>query len=140
MIYDFEMAWDANKAQLLDYFRTNSDEHPSYEDLVKLLFDYVVNPYLEENGREVYNTNLIHEIDDGCEQGTMLYLIPIDTEEPACHEYVITYVNYGDDATCDSLQLIQMHQNSKGFEGNVIVAYTMLCHHILKKCKIPYLD
>jgi hypothetical protein len=56
MIYDFEMAWDANNAQLIDYFRTNRDEHPSYEDLVKLLFDLVVNPFLKDMGREVYDT------------------------------------------------------------------------------------
>lgn len=50
MIKEFVEAWETNKNKLEDYFRnTEQKEYYSYEDIVRRLFEVVINPYIETN-------------------------------------------------------------------------------------------
>jgi len=48
MVKEFVEAWDANKNKLEDYFRNTKQIHYStYQDMVTVLFEIVINPYLQ---------------------------------------------------------------------------------------------
>ena len=50
MIKEFVDAWDANKNKLEEYFRnTEQKEYQGYSDIVKALFENVINPYYESH-------------------------------------------------------------------------------------------
>ena len=63
MIQDFVQAWDANKDRLKEYIGGHLETGlGSYQLLVKALFEQVINPYLKDIGKTVYNLECIHEI------------------------------------------------------------------------------
>ena len=63
MIQDFVQAWDANKDRLKEYIGEHLETGlGSYQLLVKALFEQVINPYLKDSGKTVYNLECIHEI------------------------------------------------------------------------------
>ena len=65
MIKKFVEAWDENKGKLEEYFKaTPQSEYQEYKDLVKLLFDVVINPYMGSDYYR-YNTKEIVVLDDG---------------------------------------------------------------------------
>lgn len=138
MIKDFVKAWDANKIRLCDHIAsTKQSNYSNYEDIVKMLFEQVINPYLVENDLTPYNVENLHEIDDGDYQGTLLYIIPKQTYQPSYYEYVATYVYYGSCSGCDTLQGIQDY--SLGLPNNEqIKDYLDLCLDILQQCKYPF--
>ena len=139
MIRDFIKAWDANKNKLREYFQTHrTNDVGQYKDLVRLLFEHVVNPYLEEKDKHIYDLEKIHEIDDGKYQGTLLYVIPEAIYQPSSFEYVITYQGYGSCPVCDSLQELLSLANDDRFSDELVDDLMTLCLHLLQHCKIPY--
>lgn len=133
MIKEFVAAWDKNKPYLEKYFREHrQEEYDSYEKLVKVLFEVVINPTL---GAEynTYDTEGIHTIDDGDYQGTQIFLLHKNTYQPSVDEYVYTYVYYGSCSGCDTLQGV--HQYDYGLPNETQVGcYMSLCLHILQRC------
>ena len=111
MIKKFIEAWDENKGNLEEYLKShNQSEYSSYEKLLALLFDVVINPYLRGEGNfpvtydEVeYCTDKIHVIDDGDYQGTQIFIIPKDSYQPCSYDYVWTCHDYGSCSGCDLL-------------------------------------
>ena len=143
MIDKFIKAWDANKDNLRNYFSTHEmKEYDEYRILVCLLFEKVINPYIEADDKSFdhtpYDIGNIHEIDDGDYQGTLLYIIPKKTYQPCKDEYVITNVGYGSCSCCDTLQGITCYDCDKLPDHNQIDEFMTLCLHILQQCKIPY--
>lgn len=139
MIQDFVMAWDANKEKLKAYFMADNPEGcASYMGLVKVLFEVVVNPYLKDNKKGVYDTERIHEINDGDYQGSLLYVIPVQTYQPSCYHYVLTYAEYGSCAMCDELEGIWDYERITGNREETAESLMSLCLHLLQHCKIPY--
>lgn len=138
MIKEFVEAWNANKDKLFVHFSTHEQiDYDSYEKLVKLLFEIVVNPYLEEHYNSGYNIDRLHEINDGDYQGTLLYLLPTDEyQPPACH-YVATFVEYGSCSGCDTLLGISNYDEGMPSEEQV-KGYMTLCLNILQHCKHPF--
>ena len=137
MIHEFEKAWEANFTQLVETIFDNEEGYNNYLELLHLLFEQVVNPYLEENDRETYDLDNIHVIDDGGQQGTLLFAIPLNTYQPSSHEYVLTYMGYGSCSCCDSIELI--HEMGPEFPRQATVtAYALLCLHMLQRCTIPF--
>lgn len=138
MIEEFVQAWEANKEKLEEYISTtNQYNYGTYNEIVKMLFNKVINPHLLNHGSPTYDTSRLHEIDDGDYQGTLLYIIPQDSYQPSAYEYVVTCVDYGSCTVCDTLQRIQ--------EGNYdiptkeqVKEYMTLCLNILQRCKRPY--
>lgn len=75
MIKEFCLAWEKNKDKLEEYFRkTRQEEYGNYEDLVKLLFDIVINPSIECDHYRLDTENIL-VIDDGDYQGTQVFIL-----------------------------------------------------------------
>ena len=139
MIQDFVIAWDTNKTALETYFSTHTaGSYCSYRRLVELLFEIVVNPYLQSAGLPVFDLEKIHEIDDGDYQGSLLYAIPQKTYQPSCYEYVLTYVEYGSCPFCDELAGIADLLKDNLPDADSVSLLMTLSLHILQHCKIPY--
>ena len=129
-------AWDKYKNVLEDWYRDmgeNKRNHLGYLDIVKSTLNLVnycgggpVSPLLDiEN---------ITEINDGDYQGTLIYLIPFDTYQPSCGEYLMTYIEYGSCSCCDTLQSIQYDDD----EERTIKGFMTLSKDILSNTIKPY--
>ena len=92
---------------------------------------------MEANGKALFNFEKTHEIDDGDYQGTLLYMIPIDTYQPSYWEYVATYVYYGSCSGCDALLAISNYRYDLP-NSDQVEDYVELCLSILQHCKYPF--
>lgn len=138
MITEFILAWDANKAKLEEHLRAHPQtEYYHYEDLVRLLFVVVINPFMKEAEKPTFDTVNIHVIDDGEYQGDQLFLIPQDTYQPSPYNYVWTHQSYGSCSGCDLLQGIQCEGwNDEGLPSDVQVKeYMKLELDLLQRCR-----
>lgn len=146
MLKNFVNAWDKNKGELENYFRTHplSDYYFNYTNLVKLLFDMVINPEMEyEFDRYRTGDDEIHVIDDGDYQGTYIFLLHKDTYQPGVSDYIYTSVWYGSCSGCDTLQSICSYADDTDFATEEqIEGYMELCLHLLQNCNYicTYLD
>ena len=138
MIKEFVLAWDANKENKSEYIASHKQEcYDSYEKIVKMLFEQVINPYMTAHDKGSFDIGNLHEIDDGDYQGTLLYMIPKKTYQPSYWEYVGTYVYYGSCSGCDTLLGISSYGEDLPDEGQV-KEYVELCLDILQHCKYPF--
>lgn len=134
MIKEFCLAWEKNKDKLEEYFRTTKqDEYGNYEDLVKLLFDIVINPSIESDYYR-FDTENILVIDDGDYQGTQVFILHRDQYQPSVEDYVYTNTYYGSCSYCDTLQGIQDYGWNKMPSESQVNDYMDLCLHLLQKC------
>lgn len=102
--------WDMNKDSLYAAIRTDTKLNCcNYDYLVKLVVRHIL------NGKHRYDplrnwtwdeTNIV-QIDHGYYTGTLLFVIPRNTCQPAAYEYLATKVEYGSCSGCDTLQDIQ---------------------------------
>ena len=130
MIKEFVEAWDKRKDNLREYIATHwQTEYYEYKDLVKLLFDIVINP-----GIHPFATEEITEIDHGDYQGTLIYLLHEEGYQPGVEEYVYTSVGYGSCSGCDTLQWIR--ERGEGIPNDKQTEdYMTLFLHLLQNCK-----
>ena len=135
MINKFIEAWNKNKSDLEDYFKTHcQSEYDSYGSLVKLIFDIVINPELEGYYGSTYDTNNMYCIDDGDYRGTQIFLLHKTRYQPDETDYVFTHTYYGSCSGCDTLLAISDYRD--GLPDNEQVAdYMSLCLHLVEKCK-----
>lgn len=134
MIKEFCLAWEKNKEKLEEYFRnTEQSEYDSYYELVKLLFDIVINSELGNLEGDKYDTKGILTIDDGDYQGTQIFILHKDTYQPCIKDYVHTNTYYGSCSGCDTLQGIHEYEHGLPSESQVN-DYMDLCLHLLQRC------
>ena len=132
MIKKFVEAWEMRKKNLEEYFKTTKqEEYSEYKDLVKLLFNIVINPVIDNGWGEAYRTDNIRVIDDGNYQGTLLFILHNDRYQPCVDEYVYTSVGYGSYSSCDILQSIQTWDLP---DERQVKEYMDLCLHLLQNC------
>ena len=142
MIQDFAKAWDANKRYLQTYFETHRmAEYNEYKDLVRLLFECVINPYFRDRREDIYNVKELQVIGDEDCGGTAVFIMPTshygewNGEYSDAHDdYVITHNKYGTCAGCDTLMGIQHYQEGIPSDEQVEKHMT-LCLHLLQRCK-----
>ena len=136
MIKEFVAAWDQNKTKLEQYIRThNQSEYNSYQKLVMILLDGVINPYFYEVlGLDTYDITKITVVDDGDYQGTQLFIIPKDTYQPSASDYIWTYQYYGSCSGCDALMAISEYDDGLPTEEQ-IKEYMALELHLLQRLK-----
>lgn len=130
--------WNKNKDKLRAVFKTEIQwDTCSYKDLIVAVVENVLN---NDNPSEQWDATRIHEIDDGDYQGTLLYLIPMITYQPAEYEYLITFVEYGSCNVCDTLQNIQSlgEYSAKTLNEEQVELYMTLCKEILANIKKPF--
>lgn len=133
MIKEFCLAWEKNKDKLEEYFRkTRQEEYGNYEDLVKLLFDIVINPSIECDHYRLDTENIL-VIDDGDYQGTQVFILHRDQYQPSVEDYVYTNTYYGSCSGCDTLLSINEYEDELPSESQVN-DYMDLCLHLLQRC------
>ena len=138
MILDFVNYWESNKGILEDHFRkTKQEEYGDYKDLVRLLFDLVINPGIKSTNSMscIFNIDTIVILDNGDYQGSEIFILHKDCYQPGVTDYIYTYVYYGSCSGCDTLQGIQSYSslNDKPTEDQ-IMDYMTLCLHLLQSC------
>lgn len=137
MIKEFVERWNKYKGNLEEYFRnTKQEKYASYYNIVKLLFEKVINQ--EEINGYKFDMDSITTIDDGDYQGTLIFVIPLDTYQPDTTEYVVTNTYYGSCSGCDTLQAISEYDYDMLPNEEQIKDYMELALHLLQKCKWLY--
>lgn len=96
-----------------------------YSDIVRVVIDAIH----EDNGDP--NPNVIHEIDDGDYQGTLLFVIPADEYQP--YDYWYVRVGYGSCSACDTLKSIIDDSDSKEQQINDLFTLALHIFQGLKK-------
>lgn len=119
MIDFFVNQWDKNKNALREYFENNNMEnYDTYEKLVKLVLELVINKNNEIYG-ETINIDNLKEIDYGDYQGCLIYIFPSDTYQPMASETFYMTVDYGSCSGCDTLKSIMGWFDEKPTENQV---------------------
>jgi hypothetical protein len=136
--------WDKNKGKLEQDIINNLKEYNdySYKELIKKVVALVINDKDSDYGDD-WDSEHITEIDNGDYQGTLLYMIPLKTYQPAEYDYLMTYVGYGSCSGCDTLQAIQMwYWDDKDVEQGKKVQFIRdmmsLCKDLVQNIIKPY--
>ena len=134
--------WDANKDKLRKRFEEGTGWNVcSYADILKAIVESVLNNEGEQAWYDQWDSSHITEIDDGDYQGTLLFLIPLNTYQPNESEYLITFIDYGSCSGCDTLQGIQ---EWGGYEDKLterqIDDFMSLSKDILMNMRKPFND
>lgn len=138
MTHIMKMRWDMYKDDLRKSLAERTDLNTcGYEDLVKLTFEIIYNSY-ETADYGKLNLNRITTIDDGDYQGTLLFMIPFDTYQPAPHEYIMTAIYYGSCSGCDALQAAQDGWRDKPLNDRQIVDFMDICKDLVCNAIKPY--
>lgn len=133
--------WNKNKDKLEQVLRTTrlKDGMWSYKLLVKLIVENILN---EEGAFYEWDSENIHEINDGEYQGTLLYLIPESSHQPSEWEYLMTFIGYGSCSVCDTLESI-LSMDYSVYEGVYLTEaqvreMMILCKDIVTNIIKPY--
>lgn len=127
MLSEFVEIFMKNKKDLR---RSFIEKHPeSYKEVV-----YAVVKLLNEkfDRYEKPSIELIHEIDDGDYQGTLVYLIGAEGYQP--DKYWVTKVSYGSCSGCDTLEAIRDYSDDQPTDSQ-IDDYMTLCLHLIQQMK-----
>lgn len=122
-----EKAWAENSDELKNKLERGS--YYSYDGLLKLAIDFVLNPYLEENTLlDKLNADKITTIDDGEWQGTQIFIVPTVVYQPCESDYYWTSVWYGSCSACDALEAANGYKR----ETERVQAWSLLCLRMLQ--------
>lgn len=128
MLKEFIQAWDKNKIALEKYFNDTDITKLDYNDLVKIVFEVIINPEMENEF--VYKNKNIYDGGTGYD-GSLLYILYRNTQSPKANDYIYTYINYGSSAATDTLQTIKYLTHEK---EDQIKDLMTLCLHIIQRC------
>lgn len=135
MILEFVDKWKKYKKDLEEEFKnTKRDKYMSYKDIVKLLFDKVINKD-EEYGE--FDTENILVIDDGDYQGTQIFVLHRKRYQPNVEDYVYTSTYYGSCSGCDTIEAIYSEGDwdEEFITDEQVKDYMQLSLHLLQRCK-----
>mgnify|MGYP001575724363 CR=1 FL=1 len=132
--------------KFVDIFMDNKDKLRSvfaqkhvkdYMEVVKNVIQLIHDNFEQyEHTHEYYlyppDPNLIHEINNGSYQGTLVYVIPEECCQPSTHWYI--RVNYGSCSGCDTLQRIVDCSGDPPSEKQ-LDDYMILAMHIVQGLK-----
>lgn len=129
MIQKYIDKFQKNKSKLYDYFAaTPQSEYDTYKKLLIKTIEICINDSMEPE----IDAAAITQINDGDYQGTLLYIIPLSTYQPAEWEYLTTYVNYGSCSGCDTLLGISCYDSDLPNKTQV-KDYLTLCLHMVER-------
>lgn len=112
--------WEKNKDRLREYIsKTEQKEYDEYEELVKLIVEYILKP-------DDWNVEKIKVIGNDDYHGLQVFLMPEKTYEPS--KYLMTYTNYGSCSGCDTLLKISDYDDGLPSEQQVSDYMTLLLH------------
>lgn len=131
MITEFIKKWEANKHLIERQF---AEKHPKdYKEIVKAVIEILDD---KEDYSRTPNSEIIHEINDGDYQGTLIYLIPERTYQPSNYWYV--KVGYGSCSGCDTLEAIKADNDGEWAappNKRQTKDYMTLALHIIQKLR-----
>ena len=127
--------WNKNQGKLEEALRKTDLSHVGYKDLLILTIENIFND--DEYSVYDWDTEEITEIDNGSYSGTLLYLIPMDSCEPAEYDYLMTYIGYGSCSCCDLLQSIQPDCDDEPNDDD-IKNFMSLCKDLITNMIKPY--
>ena len=128
--------WNQNKDKLEAALRKTDISRVEYRDLLVLTVENILN-CSDDIDEEHWDTDQITEINDGSYQGTLLFLIPEDSGDPAEYEYLMTYIGYGSCSGCDLLQSIQPDSHEETTDED-IAEFLALCKDFITNMVKPY--
>jgi len=124
---DIVAAWDQNKNKVREWIEQTDLSDITYCDLLR---NTIKNIFPEKGFNSIPDHNRITEIDYGYYQGTLVFIIGGQGDQPSIDEHWYTSVYYGSCSGCDTLQAIQddmvKNQNDE---------YFSLCLHLIQKMK-----
>ena len=133
--------WDKNKDALRNAIQQTEKYKRcfwDYNDIVKLVCRYIFNENVSDEDPMI-NVDGITMIDNGDYQGTLIFMLPFDTDQPAEYEYLMTYVGYGSCSGCDTLQRIQADdEDDDETEKDLVDSYLSICKDIVSNTIRPY--
>lgn len=134
--------WEENKEVLRNTIQQTEKNMRSvwdYEEIVKLTCHCIFNEKVIDGDPKI-NIDGITMIDNGDYQGTLLFMLPFDTDQPAEYEYLMTYVGYGSCSGCDTLQRIQLDEiyYNDETEKDLVDSYLSICKDIVSNTIRPY--
>ena len=141
--------WEAGKEALRKALRTAKGlDTCGYKKLVELVVEHILNATPNKDDNKNYDPNYdmpwdkesITVIDNGDYQGTLLFLIPRQIYQPACDDYLMSYVYYGSCSVCDTLQAVQgLADSDTGLlTSKQVDDYMIICEHIVNNMTKPY--
>lgn len=103
-------------------------QHPeNYKALVKLVVSILTDrDDVEYDTRLPMDPELIHEIDDGHYQGTLVYVIGEKGYQPS--KYWYCRISYGSCSGCDTLEGIRGYSDEKPVESEINEYMQLICH------------
>ena len=126
MIKRFVDRFVNNKEEIRKCFE---EKHPeNYVDIVKILLPFLHN----EDDEYPIDDEIVHTIDDGNYQGTLLFVIPEKAYQP--HFYYYVKVFYGSCSGCDTFEGIRGYSDEKPTKEQVD-DYMVLALHIIQGLK-----
>lgn len=136
MIKIMKELWNKHEKELRERLAKRTDVHQmEYVDLVHLTFETIFNG---DEGEDKLNLKEMTEIDNGDYQGTLLYLIPFKTYQPAEYEYLMTYIGYGSCSGCDALQAAKSWCDEGALTEAELKAVMAICKDIVSNTINPY--
>lgn len=128
--------WRKNRAKLKNKFETTKELNLcNYKDIVKMTFDVICN---DDKENKLLDCKHITQIDNGHYQGTLIYLIPFDTYQPAEYNYLMTYVGYGSCSGCDTLMSILEYNEGELLTSKQVKDFMRLALDIMRNTIKPY--
>jgi len=131
MIAEIVRQWDARKDVLRERFTAKHPE--SYEVVVRLLVEVVLTEGVL-GGVYKLDAKRIHVIDDGDYQGTLIFLIGLDSYQPGPEEYIWLHNYYGSCSGCDTLKGISDY-NDDPPSAKQVEEYMTLAMHMVQRMK-----
>lgn len=142
MLKKVSLLWEKNKQTLKKELRNYllemindgmvSASKLDYKWLVKAIIKHILNK--DDEATFIFADEEITEIDNGCYQGTLLFLFHTTSYQPSANEYLITKVEYGSCSGCDALQsAVSLTEFNR-----IIDSLMSICLHICQNIKKPY--
>lgn len=130
MTYYCKARWDARKDKLYEALKKVNVREIEYINLVAIVITNILHG--PDKLDIEFDIRHITEIDDGEYQGTLLYLIPIDTYQPDEGEYIMTYVNYGSCSGCDILHGIKCDDDQERALNDLFYLCKDICMNMVR--------
>lgn len=138
MTHIMKMLWGMYRDELRKVLAERTDLNDcDYKTLVKLTFETIYNSYASADFERL-NLDRISVIDDGDYQGTLMFMIPVNTYQPGADEYIMTYIGYGSCSGCDALQAAQGWTRDEKLSEQQIVDFMNICKDLVCNAIKPY--
>lgn len=129
--------WHKNKDKLRSAIQKDKKlQDCEYGYLVKLVVDHIFNEDDEMALR--WDADSITEVNNGSYQGTILWMIPLETYQPDEGDYLLTFVNYGSCSGCDTLLHLQAVMFDGKMDNKIVSGFMSLCKDLVCNTVKPY--